>query len=223
MFAMRSKFAISVIGALLLGVGCGLIDTDIAKFTFKLPAKRYVFTTTGLAIPPGSTGQQVTCGAGGAVAACPSPLTCDANVCTGHVPVSVVQKMDFRKDAAELMSYASLADIKIERIQYSVVSTANVAIPSLEIYMAPINVTDPASPEAKKFGTVPTIAAGATMTGDVVKDPGADAAFAVFAADLSAPFNFIAATSLSIATGSPVPTGMVEITINGTLSATPTF
>lgn len=218
--AMRSKFAISVIGALLLAAGCGLISTDIAEFTFKLPAKHYVFAAPNAgAIPPGA----VLCGPGTAVATCPAPLTCDDGVCTGHVPVTVVQKMDFRKDAAELMNYASLADIKIKRIQYSVVSTANIPIPTIEIFLAPIGVTDPASPEAKKFGSVPPIAAGATVSGDVVKEPNADAVFATFASDLATPFNFIATTDVAIATGSPTPTGMVDITINGQLAATPSF
>jgi hypothetical protein len=221
MQTMRAKFAVSVIGSLLLGaIGCGLISTDIAKFTFRLPQKRYVFAAPNVgSIPPG----QVTCGAGGAVATCPAPLTCDAGICTGHVPVSVVQKMDFKKDAAELANYSSLADLKIESITYNVVSTANIGIPTIDIYMAPLGVVDPASPEAKKFGTVPAIAAGESRSGDVIKEPDADTLFTTFATDLSMPFNFIAATNVPIPTGSPTPTGMVEIKITGLLSATPFF
>lgn len=218
---MRAKFAISAIGALVLGaIGCGLIDTDIAKFTFKLPSKKYTFTAPSVGtIPP----TQVTCGAGGSVPTCPSPLTCDAGVCTGHVPVSVVRKMDFRKDAAELTSYASITDLKIENIKYTVVSTANIEIPTIEIFLAPDGVTDPASPSARKFGSIPSIPAGATKTGDVIKEPDADAAFSSFATNIDVPFNFIATTNVPIPTGSPTPTGMVDITIDGTLSATPMF
>lgn len=218
---MRAKFAISVIGALVLGaIGCGLIDTDITKFTFKLPAKTYTITAPNAGTIPSTP---IACGPGTAVATCPSPLTCDDAVCTGHVPVSVVRKMDFRKDAAELTSYASITDLKIENIKYSVVSTANIEVPTIEIFLAPDGVTDPAAPSARKFGSIPPIAAGATVSGDVVKEPDADAAFTSFATNIDVPFNFIAATTVDIPTGSPTPTGMVNITINGTLSATPMF
>jgi hypothetical protein len=217
---MRSKFSISVIGALLVGaLGCGLISTDIAKFTFKLPAKTYEFGVSASQIPAGGTGPKITCGAGGMVATCPAPLSCEAGVCTGFVPLSVVQKMDLRKDAAELADYTSAENLAIERIQYSVVSTANIDVPTIDIYLAPAGVTDPNSPDAKKFGSVPPILAGTSRTGDVVKEPDADAVFQSFAADINAPFNFIAATTVPIPTGSPTPTGSVKITINGELSA----
>jgi hypothetical protein len=212
---LRAKFAISAIGALVLGaIGCGLIDTDIAKFTFKLPSKKYVFTAPNAGTVPSTP---IPCGT------CPAPLTCDAGVCTGHVPVSVVRKMDFRKDAAELTSYASITDLKIESIKYTVVSTANIEIPTIEIFLAPDGVTDPASPSAKKFGSIPPIPAGSSRSGEVVKEADADAVFSSFATNIDMPFNFIATTNVAIPTGSPTPTGMVDITIDGMLSATPMF
>jgi hypothetical protein len=218
---MRAKFAISAIGALLLGViGCGLIDTDIAKFTFKLPSKKYTITAPNVGSVPTTP---IACGPGTAVATCPSPLTCDDAVCTGHAPVQVWRKMDFRKDAAELTSYASITDLKIENIKYTVVSTANIELPTIEIFLAPDGVMDPASPSARKFGSIPPIPPGATKTGEVVKEPDADAVFSSFATNIDMPFNFIAATTVDIPTGSPTPTGMVDITIDGTLSATPMF
>jgi hypothetical protein len=217
----RAKFAVSAIGALLLGaIGCGLIDTDITKFTFRLPQKKYTIAAPNAGtIPP----TPIACGPGTAVATCPSPLTCDASVCTGHVPVSIFRKMDFRKDAAELTQYAAITDLKIENIKYTIVSTANIGVPTIEIFLAPDGVTNSTDPSAKKFGSIPPIAAGESRSGDVIKEPDADAVFSSFATNIDVPFNFIAATTVDIPTGSPTPTGMVEVTINGLLSATPMF
>jgi hypothetical protein len=146
---------------------------------------------------------------------------CEAGVCTVHYPISVVQKMDLKKDAAQIAQYSSLANISVESIGYDVVSTANVAIPELTIYLAPVDVTSPDDPRAVKFGTTATIPAMATTSGEVIKEPDADATFAMFASDLTVPFNFIAATTLTWVSGDPVPTGMVDITIKGKISAKP--
>jgi hypothetical protein len=219
---MRANTSISVVGALLLGaLGCGLISSDITKVTFDLPPKHYVFTTQGFTVPPGAANVRLTCGSGGVVPTCPAPATCDDGVCTVHYPLTVVQKMDFKKDAADIAKYSSLANISIDRIRYDVVSTANIAIPPLSIYLAPVTVTNPDDPEAKKFGTVPQIEAGATVSGDVVKEPTADATFAAFAADVMTPFNFITTTTVVWESGTPIPSGMVDITINGRIGAKP--
>lgn len=226
MRTMRANNSISVIAALLLGaLGCGLISPDITKVTFDLPKKHYVFTTAGLSsmVPAGAADIQLTCGAGGAVPTCPAPATCDADVCTVHYPVSVVQTMNLKKDAADLAQYSSLASISIDRVQYEVVSTANIAIPPLTIYLAPMGISDPADPQAVKFGTVPMIDAMATTSGDVVKEPDADATFAAFTMNLDTNFNFIAATSVTWVSGSGLPTGQVDITIKGRIAAKPSL
>jgi hypothetical protein len=215
----HARIAARLSGAVLLGaLGCGLISSDITKITFELPSKHYVFTTQGLTVPPGAN-MRLTCGAGGLVPTCPAPSVCEAGVCTVHYPISVVQKMDLKKDAAQIAQYSSLANITIDRVGYDVVSTANVEIPEMSIYLAPLGVTSPSDPQAVKFGTVATIPAGATTSGEVVKEPDADATFAIFAQDLTMPFNFIAATSVTWVSGSPVPSGMVDITITGRVAA----
>ena len=69
----------------------------------------------------------------------------------------------------------------------------------------------------QKFGTVPSIPANSTMSGDVIKEPGADDLFIMYGHTLT-PFNFIAATTVVIPSGT-VPSGMVDITINGKVAA----
>jgi hypothetical protein len=215
---MRTLSPMRVATLLLAGtLGCGLISSDITKVTFELPAKHYTFNSQGLTLPPGAN-QKVTCGAGGMIATCPAPLACDDGVCSAHVPATTVQKMDLSKDVPALAGHQSIADVTLERLHYDVVSTANVAIPAITLYLAPQTVTDPNDPSATKFGTVPAIPAGMSVSGEVEKEPNADAIFTMFGHDLANPFNLIATTTIVIPTGT-TPMGMVDLTINGTIAA----
>jgi hypothetical protein len=213
---MRLRLSARVVGLLLAGgLGCGLINSDITKVTFDLPRKHYTFDSQGWNVPAG-VAQKVPCGAGTPLATCPAPLTCDAGFCTAHVPVKVVQKMDLGKEVPALAGHQSIADITLETLTYDVMSTANVAIPPLELFLAPDGVTDPSDPSAKKFGTVPAIAAGETTSGAVEKEPDADATFVMYGHDLATPFNIIATTSVDV---TMTPTGTVDVTIDGTIAA----
>jgi hypothetical protein len=211
-----------VLGVLVLvATGCGLISSDVTKLTFELPTKHYTFSADGwAAMIPAGVNMKVTCGAGGMVPTCPSPLMCDAGVCSAHVPVSVSQNMDLKMEVPQLSSVnnQSLADITLESMTYQVVSTANVAIPEIDLYLAPDGVTDPSSPQAVKFGTVAPIAAGMNASGSVVKTADADPTFIKYGMAFGTPFTFIAATTVVVPTGT-TPAGMVTITINGTVSA----
>ena len=77
-------------------------------------------------------------------------------------------------------------------------------------------MTDPADPSAMKFGTLPAILAGTTATGDVILEPNAGRRARSFTQDITAPFNFIAATTLRVTRS---PTGKIDLTITGKLAA----
>jgi len=126
--------------------------------------------------------------------------------------------MDLKNDVPALAGHQSIADVTLEQLRYDVVSTANVPIPPIDLYLAPQGIMDPSDPSATKFGTVPMIAAGATVSDDVQKAPGADATFTKYGHDLATPFNFIATTTVIVPTGT-TPSGMVDVTINGKLAA----
>jgi hypothetical protein len=211
-----------VLGVLVLLVtGCGLISSDVTKLTFDLPTKHYTFSADGWAsMIPAGVNMKVTCGAGGTVATCPSPLLCDAGVCSAHVPVSVFQKMDLKMEVPQLSSVnnQSLADITLESMTYQVTSTANVPIPEIDLYLAPDGVTDPSNPQAVKFGTIAAIPAATNRSGSVVKTADADATFIKYGMAFGTPFNFIASTTVVVPTGTS-PTGMVDVVVNGQVSA----
>jgi hypothetical protein len=218
---MRHPSLARVAGLLVLGVfGCGLISSDITKVTFDLPPKHYVFSSQGFALPAGTPNMAVPCGPGTPVAMCPAPLTCVSGVCSASVPLTVYQTMNLKMEVPQLGSVNSqtLVDITLESMSYSVKNTANIAIPPIDLYLAPANVTSPSDPSAQKFGSVPAIPAGTNASGDVVKAPNADALFIMYGQNFGTPFNFIASTTVVVPTGTN-PSGMVDITINGQIAA----
>ena len=200
-------------------MGCGLISSDITKLTFDLPTKHYTFSA-----PAGIPAQAVPCGAGTPFPTCPSvgglSVSCDDGVCAAHVPFSTHQTMDLRKEVPQLMSVSnqSLADITLASLTYAVSNTTSVTIPDIQLYLAPQDVTDPADPAAQLFGTVPSVPPQMSTTGAVVKEPGADALFIMYGHDFGTPFNFIATTTVVIPSGTAT-SGMVDVTINGKVSA----
>lgn len=219
--------------------GCGLIDSDIARVNFALPSKTYTVNTSSFNLPAGDT-PEVPCGSGQTVMDCcnppqpfpmpdcaMTPLTCEPNgagpaVCTAVVSVSVSQAVNFSAEVPDLAGATSLVDLRIEQINYAVPSnTLNVDVPPLALYLAPAGVTDPSDPGAVKFGTVPMIPAMSTPSGTVMREPNADAKLASFASDPSTPFAFIGATTIKVPSGTPTPTGTIQIVVSGQLSVGP--
>jgi hypothetical protein len=235
MIAMRRMSSVRVLGLALLGAAsCGLLNSDISKVSFELPAKSYAFNASQWHLPASTPA--IPCGAGQVITDCcnppalpgvtkpncaVTPLACDAGVCTAHITISVANPVDLKQEVPVLanVNNQSLANISLGTLTYAVTNTLNVKLPALELYLAPDGITDAKDPSAIKFGTVPEIPAMTPANGDVVKEPDADATFAMFGHAISTPFNFIATTTVVIPSGSPTPTGMVSITVNGTVTA----
>ena len=226
------------VSALMLA-GCGLIDSDIARVNFALPSKTYAFNASSFNLPAGAS-QEVPCGPDQTITDCcnppqplpmpdcaMTPLVCEPNggatgVCTAVVTVSTGQAVNLSSEVPDLAGATSLVDLRIEHIDYKVPSnTLNVDVPPMALYLAPAGVTDPNDTRAVKFGTLPLIPAMSTSPGRVTLEPGANAAFASFAADPSMPFAFIGATTIKIPSGSPTPTGAIQIVVSGQLSVGP--
>jgi len=114
----------------------------------------------------------------------------------------------------------SLVNVSIQSITYQVSNnTLNVDLPPISIYLAPDGVTDPNDPSAELFGTVPPIPAGSDPMGNVQKTSNADAVFQKYTKNVSQTFNIIAAATVVIDGGSPVPNGHITVTVGGTISA----
>ena len=234
MIAMRSFSFARVAGFLLMGsLGCGLISSDITRVTFDLPAKTYSFNSAQWGIPAGNT-VAVPCGGASPVQDCcnppaplpkpnctANPIVCEASVCTLKQPVTVAQKMDLKMEVPQLSSVSnqSVVDISLTSLHYDAVSTLNVDVPALELFLADDGVMSATDASAMKFGTVPSIPKGTSPSGDVVLEPNADALFAARGHMFGTPFNFIATTTISVPSGSPTPNGAITVTVTGKAAA----
>jgi hypothetical protein len=220
--------------------GCGLVDSDIATLSFALPPKSYSFdtTTAGWTAPPTSF-PEITCGPGQAVADCcepvpgmrvdcvATPLVCEQGACALRFLVETAQTMDLQREVPKLMGVnsQSLADVYISEIRYTYGSSLNVDLPPVDLYVAPASVMSASDPLAEKFGHVPAIPAMSSGIDLAVElDPAARAIFSKYARELGTPFNFIASTTVVVSSRNlVVPDGRVDITINGQVSAQPSF
>ena len=212
---------------------CGLISSDVTETSFDLPPRMYSFDASTFNAPPGIA-SEVPCGVAPVADCCnptpplpapdcsATPLTCEQNengmmVCTATVPVSQGSPINLGQEVPALSGFTGVVNIKIKRIGYTVTTnTLNIDLPDVVLYLAAQGVTDPADPSARKFGTLPAIAAGTTAVGDVILEPDAGTVFNSFAQNLSTPFSFIAATTLRVTHS---PTGKIDLTISGKLAA----
>jgi hypothetical protein len=60
-----------------------------------------------------------------------------------------------------------------------------------------------------------------TTTGNMTLDPNGGAVFSQYASAFSTPFNFIGHTTMIVKPGDPIPSGKVDATVTGKVSAKP--
>jgi hypothetical protein len=214
--------------------GCGLISSDIGSVQFDLPPKSYSFDTAqaGWTLPATTlpavscSDATVCCTAATAAGVACAQVICDGTSGTCAFTATVEtppQTIDLKSEVPALSSFSSqsVIDVTISQIKYDVTrNTMNVALPPVELFVAPQGVTSASDARAKKFGTVPSTPAGMTVTdGTVVLDPGGQQAFVGFAHAFGTPFVFLSRTTVVVPGGTPTPAGGVDITIRGRLSA----
>ena len=234
MRTLSASSLLRVVGLLVAGVsagvGCGLISSDITKVTFDLPARTYSFDSAAFNVPAGNS-VAVPCGGANLVQDCcnppagpkpdctMTPLACVASVCTLEQPLTVSSTINLKMDASQLSSLSgtTLGNVTLESLQYSAHSTLNVDAPPFDLYLAANGVTDPKM--AMKFGTIPSIKAGMSPSGDITKTSSADALFTSYCQNFATPFNVLASTIVVVPSGSPTPTGAISITITGSIAA----
>ena len=232
---MHGARAVLRLLALLGAVGCGLVSRDVTGVSFDLPAKSYSFDTNDSMwkLPVGSF-PSVPCGSGQLIADCchppapvptpdcgVTPLFCENALCTLKFPVTVVQTVNLKDEVPQLQNVDKqyLINVSISQIRYSVSNSLNVDLPPVELYIAPADVTSLADSRAQKFGTVPVLQAMTSGDDMVDLEPGSDVVFANYAHEFGTPFNFIAAATVVVASGSPIPHGKVVITITAQVTA----
>ncbi len=216
----------------LLGTGCGLIDSDVTNFDLTLPDKNFTIDATGWQVDQNaamtylntSCANMPTICATGAMAAC-GPDECSGSCnattqrCELALEVSLYQPIDLLTEKPELKSINDEPVIKVEldSVTYEVTSnTLNVATPVMTIYVAPISVMEPTDPLAKAIGTIPAVPAMTTVTTPApIMFTGTGKADLIAAmSTFKTPFNIIVGSTLVVTQGQPVPSGKLDAVVH---------
>jgi hypothetical protein len=226
------KASAAVIAVFVLLGGCGLISSDISKLTFDLPTESYTFDTAQWSNLPKGTIPAVPCGSASDCCTAATltnsgldctTLTCNSSsVCEADIPESAASSVNLAMQVPVLQTFAghALSNITISSISYAVSNNSlNIDLPPMTIYLAPDGVTDPHDSRAVAFGTIPAIPAGTDPSGMVNLVSNAASVFAKFTSNISTPFTIIAAGTVAIPSGSPVPSGAITLAVTGTVSA----
>jgi hypothetical protein len=226
---IRLRFAL---GAVLAFVsGCGLISSDVTNFDLTLPDKNFSVDAQSwdvtdqeaqTVLQTSCSGNPGLCNAA-AEAACPMNCSGECNAtsqtCDLALDVSLYQGVDLLMEKPELQSINDEPVIKVEidSVTWEVTSnTLNVATPPMTVFVAPMSVMDPTSPDAKAVGTIDGVAAG-----EVTEAPRQIAFSATGKADLIAamstfktPFNVIVGSTIVVTSGTPFPQGKLDAVVH---------
>ena len=226
---------------LMLGLGCGLISSDITKVSFDLPPRSYRFDTQQAGWNSASTSTfssvpAIPCGAD--PDCCPAQISllgldCSSIVCdqsngtcafalTVETPPTTI---DLKAEVPSISSISSqsIIDITVSQITYDVTENSlNVDLPPVDLFVADNGATSTLDPSAVRFGTVPVIVKGTTLTaGKVTLAASAKDAFNKIGHHLGTPFVFLSRARVLVPGGTPIPMGALSLTVRGRLSAQP--
>ncbi len=208
--------------------GCGLISSDVADFNLDLPDKSFSIDTAGWDVDE----QQAQALLGTSCASAPSVCntaaqmvcdmdcsgTCNANQrCELQLDVGLHREVNLVDEKPELKSINDQPVIKvtIDSVTYAVVAnTLNVATPELKMFVAPISVMDPKSPEATEIATIAPVEAGTTVGPTPVAFTEMGKAKLVgMMSTYKTPFNVIVGSTLTVTEGQMVPEGKLDAVI----------
>jgi hypothetical protein len=211
--------------------GCGLISSDVTNFDLTLPAKEFSVDAASWEVTDqeaqpllqtSCAGNPQVCSSA-AQAAC--PMNCDGEcnastqTCDLALGISLYQAVDLLAEKPELQQINDEPVIKVtvDAVTWEVTAnTLNTATPPMTVFVAPMSVMDPSSPDAKPIGTISGV-----EPGEVTDAPVAMAFTATGKADLVAamstfktPFNVIVGSTIVITAGQSVPSGRLDARVN---------
>ncbi len=217
-------------GALILALvsGCGLISSDVTNLNLDLPDKKFSIDTASWNIDqmmamqvlntPCSSSSQCMTAAENACAmdcsgTCNAAMRCAINLDVGlHTNVNLLME----KPELQQINDRAVIEVTIDDVTYVVEqNTLNVETPEIAVYVAPMSVMDPGDPQAKKIGTIPSVAAGFTTSTAQKLTFTADGKQQLISTmnNFKTPFNVIVGSTLTMTSSSPIPSGRLDAII----------
>jgi hypothetical protein len=220
----------SCLGALVLAsTGCGLISSDVTNFDLTLPDKKFSIDASGWQVDEAMAQTLLNTPCGSAPSVCNTAAqqvcdmgcsgTCNASQrCELNLDVSLYQAVNLLSEKPELKSINDQPVIKvtIDSVTYDVTTnTLNVDTPELKLYVAPMSVMDPKSPDAVEIGTIPPIPAAITSSEQSIEfnAEGRQRLVSIMST-FKTPFNVIIGSSLTVTAGQRIPTGKLDAVVH---------
>lgn len=223
-----------------VGAGCGLLDLQSFNgFSFDLPEKTYNIDTSDpkWSTPPANAFPTVACGPGGVTPDCCTlpapvssqfsvdckmyPMVCEGSKCAYKFTYEVGSVVDLKKEVPQLTSSNSavLNNITLTSIKLNLMNGLNLAMPPVEVFVAPMDAVTVTDPRARKLATLPGHEAGYSGTESVKVDTAGQAAFTAFARNYAVPFKLLARAQITLQAGQPAPMGKAVAKIGGQVQA----
>jgi len=226
-----TRFAIAMGAVLAIVSGCGLISSDVTNFDLDLPDKKFSVDAQSWDVTDQEAQQVLSTNCSGNPGLCNAaaeqacPMNCggacnaSSQTCDLALDVSLYQGIDLLTEKPELQSINDEPVIKVEidEVTWKVTSnTLNTATPPMTVFVAPMSVMDPTSPDARAVGTIDSVAAG-----EVIDTPRQIAFTATGKADLIAvmstfktPFNVIVGSTIVVTAGQAFPQGKLDALVH---------
>jgi hypothetical protein len=129
------------------------------------------------------------------------------------------QGVDLLMEKPELQSINDEPVIKvvIDSVTWEVtMNSLNVDTPPMTVFVAPMSVMDPSSPDARAVGTIDTVTAGEVTDGPrpIAFTPTGKADLIAAMSTFKVPFNVIVGSAITVSQGDSFPTGRLDARVN---------
>jgi hypothetical protein len=221
----------AALALVLSSAGCGLISSDVTNFNLDLPSKEFSVDAASWEVSDQEAQMLLSTDCSGAPAVCNSaaqaacPMNCSGTcnattqTCDLSLGISLYQNVDLLTEKPELQSINDEPVIKVEidTVTWEVtMNTLTVDTPTMTVFVAPMSVMDPSSPDAKAVGTIRAVTAGEVTDGpqDIAFTPTGKADLIATMSTFKTPFNVIVGSTLTVSAGDSFPQGRLDAVVN---------
>lgn len=208
--------------ALVGGIGCGLIDSDMAQVDLDLPERQIIVDTADWELTDESQLPAVECAGTPRVCATRVDAWCGADdlckarcgggdTCEVDITVSLWHEVNLADEAPELerLGGEPLVNVTVDEVAFTVAeNTLNMTTPPLTVSIAPIGVIATDGRDAQVIGTIPSIEPGQTVDHAALElSADGQAILEERMLDYLTPFNVIVGSTVALQAGDEVPSG----------------
>lgn len=228
---MPMKLCLAAGAAVVALSACGLISSDVTNFDLTLPDKNFSVDAASWDITDEEAQPLLATSCAGNPDICSTaakqacPMNCDGEcnagtqTCDLSLGVSLFQTVDLLSEKPELQQINDEPVIKvtIDSVTWEVTAnTLNTATPPMTVFVAPMSVMDPSSPDAKPIGTISGIEPGETTSEaqQIAFTATGKADLVAAMSTFKTPFNVIVGSTITVTQGQSMPEGRLDAVVH---------